>query len=115
MVYTIQLKCWSWYIKIYVQPNDVSWGLTYTYPYPIHKAFSHFSSNKHKIYSLLKFQIEGIHIKLLDLKMFKYVKCFNKFQYLILNSIIQNIQPNQISKDLEMYKYKSIIIWKILI
>ena len=48
------------------------------------------------------------YIVLLDLKIFQYVKYSNKFQYLILNPIIQNIQHIQVSKHMEALKYESI-------
>ena len=57
---------------------------------PYTKLFHTSAPNKNKIYPLLDFQIKGI--KLLGLKLLKYAQYSDKFQYLILNSIIQNIQ-----------------------
>ena len=45
-------------------------------------------------------------MKLLGIKIFKYVKYSNKFQCLILNLIIQNIQHIPVSKHMEALKYE---------
>ena len=85
------MKRWSWSIKIYKQPNDVSWGITYTYPLPHTQSFSSLAPRCIKQ--------KPSKLQLLGLQILEYVKYFNKFQYLlILNLIVQHIQ---ISKYME--------------
>ena len=85
------MKYWNWSIKIYVQLNDVSWGITYTYPLPHTQSFSSLAPK------CIKPKPSKFH--LLGLQILEYVKYFNRFQYLlILNLIIQHIQ---ISKYME--------------
>ena len=85
MVYAIINALELVYQSIYVA-NRMCHGVSLTHiPTPYTKLFHPSVPKMHKIYPLLDFQIKSIG--LLSFKIFKYVKYFNKFQYLILHLI----------------------------
>ena len=71
-------------------------GFTFTYLYPIHNAFPHSALKSVK---LVNFKL---YMKLLGLKIFKYVNTQINFNILILYSIIQNIQCIPVSKHMDL-------------
>ena len=65
---------------MFVQLNDVSWGITYTYPLPHTQSFSSLAPRCIKP--------KPSKLQLLGLQILEYVKYFNRFRYLLILNLI---------------------------
>ena len=87
MVYAIlQMEVLELVYQHMCSQNNVSWGITFTYPYPIHKAFPH-SAPKSVKFANLKSIYEDIGFK--DIQIYQILR-------------FKNIQHIQVSKHMDM-------------